>query len=176
MLRIDFNFNMPRPVYIIVAKEAIEDKATNFLSLISVVEVFNVAIFPNPQDLDPQFSDALRDARRLANRFHAMAVWMREAGDEEVVFEHQFVMALPQREDLLPAAPFQFNAEFPLQRFRLQIQGVPLLEESCTIHIESRVRRHDTGEEWRQRYPIVCNVERQLPVQAAPQHENGDAI
>jgi hypothetical protein len=150
---------MPSPVFIIVARAAVEDRTTNILSLFSVVESLNVAVTPNPENADPVLLEALNDARRRASEYAAFAVWRREDGDENAVFEHQFSMVFPDREDPVPAAPFQFNSAMPLQRFRLDINGIPPLAQSCTIYVESRVRRPDSGEQWQQRYPILFNVQ-----------------
>jgi hypothetical protein len=152
---------MPRPVYIVVAKDIVEDKSKNFLSIFSVVEIVNLTVGPDRPDLDPEVLQELNESRRRAYEFTTVAVWMREAGDDDAQFEHQFAIVLPDHEDLLPAAPFQFDVALPLQRFRLIIQGIPAPEESCTINVESRVRRVETGQQWSQRYPIICTV-RQL--------------
>jgi hypothetical protein len=163
---------MPSPVFILVARTAVEDKATNFLSLFSVLEILSVTQAPPVENADPALVATLNSALRRANEFIAFAVWMREdAIAADVVYEHRFSLIFPNREDQLPATPFQFDAELPLQRFRLSIQGIPPIEESCIIYVQSLVRRPDTDETWHQRYPILCKVNR-LQDQAA---NNGHA-
>jgi len=166
---------MPRPVYIVVAKDVVEDKSKSFVSIFSVLELLNMTVAPPRENVDPNLLAELNDAHRRATEFSAISVWMRENGDENVLFEHQFAMVFPDREDPVPAYPFQFSAQFAQIRFRLTIQGIRPLEESCTIYVDSRVRRLDTGDQWQQRYPIICNV--QQPQQhPAPQEGNGHAI
>lgn len=157
---------MPSPVFILVARTAVEDKATRFLSFFSVLEMLTVSQSPPVGNADPALVSALNRALRQANEYTAFAVWMREDGDDDIVFDHQFSLIFPDREDQVPATPFQFNAEFPLQRFRLSIQGIPPLAESCIVYAQSLIRRPGTDQTWHQRYPIICKVN-QLQDQAA---------
>jgi hypothetical protein len=150
---------MPRPVFIITAKGTTEDKVTNSLSIFYVVETLDVILEPRA-DVPQELLDAANEARFRSQDFVALAVWMRE-DDDDAVFEHEFALIFPDREDQIPAQPFQFNRERPLQRFKLQMTGVPLPRESCVVEIESRVHRRDTNQHWQQRYPLICNV-RQL--------------
>jgi len=137
--------------------------------------MLNVTAWTPPENTDRVLLEAVYEARRRANEFTGLSVWMREDGDDDVIFEHQFVMVLPNREQPMPSAPFQFSAGSQLQRFRLLMQGVPLLDESCMVYIESHVRRPDTGQLWRQQYPIICNVQR-LQEQAVEQKRDEQAV
>jgi len=153
---------MPRPVFVILAHGVSEDKTTNLVSLFTIVEVVRHPVAAEEKPTDPS-SDKTTFRLSLFSELTALAVWMREDGDEQTVFEHQFAVYVPGETDeklTVPPQPFQFEAEKSLRRFRLNIQGLlPVGKESGIMELESRVRKAESSDEWlRQRYPIVSQI------------------
>jgi hypothetical protein len=91
---------------------------------------------------------------------HVIAVWMGEEGDDTELFEHEFALVTPQKTDTIPTETFKFSEKYKTQRFRLTLKGLPVLERSGLIEIESRVRRVGSAEWRRQAYPVVYIVRR----------------
>jgi hypothetical protein len=151
---------MPRPIYIIAATKTSEDKFSGLLSLFEIIEVLDVQLIPPKGGEDLAVIQAHNKGRMAAAESTVIAVWMREEGDEDKVFEHQFALIFPDREQALSAVPFQFSPDAQLQRFMMKLQGFPVPPESTVIEVESRIRVQDSAT-WNkntQRYPLICRV------------------
>lgn len=148
---------MARPVYIIAARGVIEDETTRLVSIFAIIERFEITRWPigtaSPEDVR---ATNLAVAQSVENT--VFAVWMRQPGDENVHFEHQFAIISPASEQLTEVEQFQFTAAGAFHRFRLNMHGIPPITESSQFEIESRVRRQGETEWIRQSFPIVCDV------------------
>lgn len=161
---------MPRPVYIIPAQFVIEEKSTNLVSMICVNERFEVDLraAESREQLHEAIKDNFKKTGKLqeefgAARIHVVAVWMKESGDEMCKFEHEFALAVPASEEIvLGPNEFEFDPTKPFRRFKAIMVGLPPINDSCILEIESRVRRVSEGDKdsvWvRQSYPLTVDV------------------
>jgi hypothetical protein len=151
---------MPRPVYIICAKLIAEDRATNLVTLSSIlenVEITKTPFTPDISDADKKTAEAENKAKLNAFDTSVLSVWMYESGDDQE-FEHQFAILSGGNETAAEKHPFKYRPDKPLQRFRLNLHGMPMPDKSGLIEIESRVKKKD-GEQWiGQRFPITYNI------------------
>jgi hypothetical protein len=159
---------MPRPVFIIAAARTSEDKTSGFLSLFEILEVLDVQLTRPEHGEGPELIQAVNRASLQATESTIVSVWLREEADAGQVFEHQFAIIFPDREDPLPIVPFQFADDLPLQRFKFLMRGFPMLPAAGIVEVESRVRLQN-ADTWarRQRYPLIF---RPRIVEPAPAH------
>lgn len=149
---------MPKPVFIICAREIVEDKSTNLLSIFTVIEkieaVASDSEIPRGRDgrpgIPPQFQ-----------QIKVVAVWMQQDGDRDGEFEHEFQVDVGDfHRDM--AGNFTFD-DAPLKRFQLTLVGFPIPDESCVGYVRSRIRRPGSVEWQIQEYPIPITITH-LPV------------
>lgn len=150
---------MPRPVYIILARIVVEDRTNGLVSIANVIEQIEIHRLP-AAGASPEHVAATNVATLQAQENEAIAVWMRNESDaDDRVFQHQFVIVTPENEArVADPEPFSFEPGKFLQRFKLTVRGVPLLDKSGIVEIESRVRA--IGEDaWQsQKYPYSILV------------------
>jgi hypothetical protein len=151
---------MPRPIYVLCARGVSEDKTTNVVSVLSIIEVVEFAPIEQLQSrvMGP----------RESLEISVLAVWLGLEHDTGVTFEHQWHVSAPGVQPAIgEISPFQFETERQLSRFHMRLRGLPIPPESCLIEFESRIRVEGQQDwAWRQSYPIVCNVH--LPAQPPP--------
>lgn len=163
---------MPRPVFILCANDFVEDKTTNLLSVHTIIEQiqgFRVEPGANP----PRVED---EAGRRAipvqfQRAKAMAVWMKEPGDDDREFETEFIVDFGGERLAAPLGVFRFEGNASFHRMTLRLHGFPLPEQSCTGHIIARIRAVGGDDDaWiSQDYPILIEmIEQPVQEQAAP--------
>jgi hypothetical protein len=155
---------MPRPVYIIGCDTIIEDKATNFVSAVSIMEKV-VAI------KQPTLPETTRNRFPSTNESQVfkcwvLAVWMWEAGDTDVEYLHEFSIINPSGDKRVASKPhpFKFIPERPLQRFKLFAAG-GFPDHSGFLQFESRVTSGDFTRS--QSYPLQIEI-----VEAHPESDH----
>lgn len=145
---------MPRPAYILCADRVVEDKTTNLVTVVAIVEVVRVEV--RHHELNAQEPRARRQGDDSA---HAIAVWRGEPDDVGVNFSHEWALIVPgQPETRVPTGEFTFDPEKPLQRFRLAMNGLPQPPHSGMVEIESRLRPTGIGQWYAQRFQIAFVV------------------
>jgi hypothetical protein len=144
---------MPRPIYVLCARGVSEDKTSNIVSILSIIETVEFAPIGDPLQV-PLMGPP--DAFEIS----VLAVWMGMDADMGLDFQHQWHVSAPGVEPAVgEVSVFQFENERRLARFHMRLRGVPIPPESCLIEFESRVRPIGQQEwAWRQQYPIVCKV------------------
>lgn len=146
---------MAKPAFIIFASQRIEDKETNAISLVNIIET---AVFEVP----PEMQRPPRSNDRMAFDGWIVAVWILEDGDAGTVFRRDFSLISPsgkqihtQLEDFtVEAKP---NAHF--HRTAIHVHGFPILREHGLWHIEARIGRVDQPDQWAmQRFPVFFEI------------------
>lgn len=156
---------MAKPLYIICAESAVEDKRTNLLSLFNILEKFTAQVKVIRVKGD-------KIIRRPLFRFRSVAVWMREESDPwDQEFEAQLQLILPPDETEITGAPemarFKFKEGRPLQRISMEFEGDPPFKGPGILRVISRIRPVGSEEWLQQEYPIIVEFE-----EAKPDEEN----
>jgi len=142
---------MPSPVFIIVCSDVSQDRTTSRLSMFSLVERIEFVI-----NDDTKFRERNGVRFSSSHPYKAVAVWLREEGDEEIEFEHEFCASTDtdSHAPMAPIADCQFRKEFHRANFILNADVLPTPPGTGTIWIESRLRRKGDQEWLMQRYPL----------------------
>lgn len=154
---------MPKPIYVICCDSISEDKTTNLLSLFAVLEKVIVVKTAVQSGDDVAAATAIGEqiGRQKATETRVVAVWMKEPGDEDCVFEHEFSFIAPDGKTTShppPLQPFGFERSTYLQRFTLTLVGFPVPKETCVVEIQSKVRMHG-DEDWLiQSYSLLFEI------------------
>lgn len=145
---------MPKPVYIICASGICEDKLTNLVTIFQVLEAFEYTPFENRQEM-PAGQIPLEQGSSTI-----LAVWRMDESDSNQQFEHEFAVQAGTAELISTGlSSFSFTPPAVLQRFKMTIQGFPIMESSGYLRLISRIRK--TGDvDWgaSQEYPIRVTV------------------
>ncbi|HWB12048.1 MAG TPA: hypothetical protein VG826_22675 [Pirellulales bacterium] len=136
---------MPKPIFIVCAQSVIEDKTTNNVSILNVLEKISY-IKRKPSDDQPvtQFN------------CNVLAVWRRETSDINVEFETEFSLILPSSGDIhsLASSPFTFPEDKELWRFNLMFSGMPPIDGDGTLIFRHGLRKKAASEWLYQSYPV----------------------
>ncbi len=139
---------MPRPIFVLPAQGVVEDRDTNMLSIFGVIDQLTIG-----EGLRAKATPDHPAVPIDAGIIKVLAVWMREDGDNDVDFEHQFSIIHEGKEEL--DAKVQFRFKGPLHRFIMTVAGFLVPEHSSMVYLRSRLRRVGS-EEWigSQDYPL----------------------
>ncbi len=133
---------MPKPVYIICAESAVEDKLTSKHSIFNVIE--KVMAFKTEEKQAPaMFSCAVS------------AVWRREPRDD-CEFETEFAVLLPKigERHSIAQSEFKFPPGNQLARFNLLFNGPPPVDGGGVLELQHCIRKKGTTEWTIQSYPV----------------------
>jgi hypothetical protein len=149
---------MPRPIYVLCARGVSEDKTSNIVSILSIIETVEFAQIGDFAPAGPLQIPMLGPPETL--EISVLSVWMGLDQDAGLAFEHQWHVSAPGVPPAIgEVSPFQFENERRLSRFHMRLRGLPIPPASCLIEFESRIRAAGQPEwTWRQSYPIVCTV------------------
>jgi len=134
---------MPKPVYIICAESAVEDKVTSKHSLFNIIE--KVVAFKTDGKQPPAiFSCAVS------------AVWRREPRDD-CEFETEFAVLLPRSGERHSIAQqeFRFPPGNQIARFNLLFNGPPPVDGGGVLEFQHCIRKKGTSEWSTQSYPVL---------------------
>jgi hypothetical protein len=148
---------MARPVYILCARAASEDRSTGFVSVFQLMET--VELWP-PRPSERESDDPRRRAEKPieASELVIYANWMAGENDAGVMFEHQFRINVLGKVREASASTFQFEPDKPLYRFRMNFHGFPTPKESGVVYFESRIRPLGEVPWMSQDYPVFVTV------------------
>lgn len=162
---------MPKPLYMICAQGAVEDKRTNLVSFYNVLEKLIVQV--------KEEGDKEKRSLPPRWRFRAIAVWMREESDPfDQEFESQMQMILPPDNrvlDIPGIAKFKFQEGKHLKRVSLEFDGAPPRGPGI-LRLVSLVRAVGSDEWLRQEYPIIVEFQKAAPggAEAEPTADGGE--
>lgn len=147
---------MAKPLYIVCAESGVEGKEKNLISIFNVLEKVTLSI----ESLEK--SDPSGPAKAVIQplMLWAIAVWMKEEGDEGRQFESQFVVFSPDGAEIIKAEPkvFGFVSGKYLTRMILRLQLVVTSFPEGFLRIQSRIREVGKTEWLSQEYPILVEV------------------
>jgi hypothetical protein len=150
---------MPRPIYVLCARGVSEDKTSNIVSVLSIIETLEFAQIGDSPPPTPTTRLSLTEPPESI-RIDALSVWMGLDGDMGHAFEHQWLIHFgPTGIGTGEISPFQFENDRRLSRFHMRLQGVPIPPGQGLMEFKSQIRIAGQQEwRWSQSYPIVCNV------------------
>ncbi|HEY5311120.1 MAG TPA: hypothetical protein VIK18_01330 [Pirellulales bacterium] len=95
-----------------------------------------------------------------AFRFKIVSNWMREDGDEDVEFEHEFAAVSPDGHESISAGTtgLRFDPRLRFQRFIVESKGIPVIRSSGWLWIVSRLRKVGSSDWLVQRCPIFVSL------------------
>ena len=152
---------MARPAYTICEKLKSEDRETNELSLIGVVEriVLGHLVKPGPVSSPPVAGITGPGRPLIAFDAFVLSVWLLEQSDHGETFETQFSMVSPSGTDIpseLPTFTMSKNNDLVLHRVMVRLDGLPAFDEQGVWWMETRIRRAGSESEWaRQGFPLI---------------------
>ncbi|HQU44133.1 MAG TPA: hypothetical protein PK867_15040 [Pirellulales bacterium] len=133
---------MPKPVYIVCAESAVEDKLTSKHSVFNIIE--KVMAFKREEDQPlTTFSCVVS------------AVWRREPRDD-CDFETEFAVLLPKSGERHSIAQqeFKFPPGNQMARFNLLFNGPPPVDGGGVLEFLHCIRKKGTNEWSTQSYPV----------------------
>lgn len=131
---------MPSPIYILCAHDVIEDKKTNLVTIVKIIEI----LILSRADTEPTQEDALAVA---STHLKMVCVWKKEEGDDGREFEAE--VRFLQNDARLGEAKsrFSFDETSDLKRHVLEFPA-NVFQEAGWATIESRIRPAGTEEAW----------------------------
>lgn len=147
---------MAKPLYIVCADSGVEGKENNLISFFNVLEKVTLAIEALKQS-DPSGPPKVVIHPLM---LWAVAVWMKEDGDEARQFESHFVVIRPDGAEIIKTEPkrFGFVSGKYLTRFVLRCQLTVTSFPEGFLRIQNRVREVGKTEWLSQEYPILVEV------------------
>lgn len=149
---------MPKPVYILLAHNIVQDKDTNLLSVSGVIERVDVRM---RRAIEGAAHNLHRDEIPFnAGMFKLVAVWMREPEDVGVDFEHKFSIEMDGAEPHTEIRPYAFSGDQTktLQRIIVTLRGFPIPATPGIVLLKSSLRRVGSENWVSQQYPVQVNI------------------
>jgi hypothetical protein len=163
---------MPKPVFITCAEQMIESKERNLLTLVDIIEMFDVQVTDSPQaDTRVNASGGMPVILVPWQPFKAIAVWKTLSDDDpEATYEVEWQIILPSGEaKTQPVGNVKPNSTTarPLWRV-IAVFMTPLpLHTAGELRIINRLRPQ--GGEWlTQEYQIMVNVKNHTETSTPP--------
>lgn len=144
---------MPRLLVFLPCERVIISQEENTVSLISVLEVINLAV---PPELEiKEDSD-----RAVPFRWYILAVYRMEDGDENKQFEGRVQLNKEDRTYLDVSLPFQFQPDKPNMRTTMQIGGFPVMPLG-NASLKLSLREVAEGNDWQEiaDYPLIIKIQ-----------------
>ena len=150
---------MPESAYIVCAKNVSRDESNNLVSLNSVVERMLIRIDKKHKKPKKKKGEG---PVLIPAPLKGISVWTREDADTDKEFESEIVLRTPDgQESVMAETTFTFSESQNLQRIFLNFAGIPWMDKSGTLVVESRVRKKGNKRWKSQTYPILVDIVRE---------------
>lgn len=149
---------MPESAYIVCAQNVTRDEKNNLVSLNSVIERMLIRIDKKHKKPKKKKGEG---PPLIPAPLKGISVWSRESGDTDKEFESEVLLKTPDGEESVMAeTTFTFSEAQNLQRIFLNFAGIPWMDKSGTLIVESRVRKKGNKRWKSQSYPIIVDIVR----------------
>jgi len=152
---------MARPVFMVCCSSRSEDRNTNFLSIFEILEGYKLATLKvrDGKLIDAEVTKLATEGQfQTGVHFCVISLWMQTEDDsKDDEFLHELAITDPgEPEKIATSGVFRFEKSF--QRLIVELHKGGQWKQSGICEVESRIKKKNSPEWIRQRFPIPIQV------------------